>query len=375
MKRYTETDIVKDLKKKMVFITGPRQVGKTYIAKQLAESFEEPLYLNYDDINDAKTILNRTWSLKTDLVIFDEIHKQKDWKNYLKGVFDTRSGKQTFLVTGSARLETFKKAGDSLAGRYFGYRLNPLSVKELSAGRDPFETLETLNRLGGFPEPFLSGSLDYANKWRAQYFSNIIREDILEFGKVTELRAMKLLLELLRKRVGSPISYSGLAVDMQVSPVTVKKYLQVLEDLFIIIVVHPFHQNIARSILKEPKVYFYDTGYVDGDEGIKLENTVAVSLLKHVQYLQDTKGSDISLKYVKTKEGKETDFAIAESGSLTELIEVKLSDRSLAPGLRYFAEHFKKAKAVQLVHNLDKTSEPDGILVTPAGKWLAGLSA
>ena len=228
MKRYLYDQILKDLKKKMVFITGPRQVGKTYLAKEVLKEFKNPQYLNYDNRDDRKIIQQMSWKLNADLLIFDEIHKMKDWKMFLKGVYDGRYKNQAILVTGSSRLDTFRQTGESLAGRYFHLRLNPISVKELVEMDicESYEAVERLNTLGGFPEPFLSGSEDEAARWRNQYYTDLIREDILEFGRLDEINNMKLLLELLRGRVASPLSYSALAGDIQISPNTVKRYVK-----------------------------------------------------------------------------------------------------------------------------------------------------
>jgi len=358
----------------MVFITGPRQVGKTFFSKSIQGKFARPVYLNHDDISDIKIIRKRAWPLNAELVILDEIHKMKGWKAFLKGTFDTRPPAQSFLVTGSARLDTFRQTGDSLAGRYFLYRLNPLSVKELSATMPPYEALSALDRLGGFPEPFLSASDDEASRWRRQYYTDLVREDILDFSRISEIRVIRLLLEMLRKRVGSPLSYASLANDLQTAPNTVRKYMEILESLHIIFSIRPFHKNIARSLLKEPKVYFYDSGYVEGDEGVRLENTVAVSLLKHVQYLQDTKGMEISLHYIRTKDGKEVDFSLAEKGALTHFIEVKLSDDGISRNLSYFKDRYRGI-AVQLVHNARNERQVNGVSIVRAGDWLAQLSA
>ncbi|HAT72595.1 MAG TPA: hypothetical protein DCS63_07250 [Elusimicrobia bacterium] len=367
--------MVGDLRKKMVFITGPRQVGKTYFSKSIQGEFKKTIYLNQDDISDIKIISKRAWPLDAELVILDEIHKMKGWKAFLKGTFDTRPDRQSFLVTGSARLDTFRQTGDSLAGRYFLYRLNPLSVKELSGSMPPYVALSALNRLGGFPEPFLSASDTEANRWRRQYYTDLVREDIMDFSRIGEIRAIRLLLEMLRKRVGSPLSYTSLAGDLQVAPNTVRKYMEILESLHIVFAVRPFHKNIARSLLKEPKIYFYDSGYVEGDEGVRLENTVAVSLLKHAQYLQDTQGLDVSLHYIRTKDGKELDFALAEKGELTHFIEVKLSEEMVSRALIYYKRRYPGIKAVQLVHNARNEREESGVSVVRAGGWLAQLSA
>ncbi|MDQ7825779.1 MAG: ATP-binding protein [Candidatus Eremiobacteraeota bacterium] len=375
MKRYLYEAILKDLTRKMVFVTGPRQVGKTFLARDIEKNFNRSIYLNNDDIDDARAIRNREWPLNTELIVLDEIHKLKDWKNYLKGTFDTRRDIQKFLVTGSARLDTFRQTGDSLAGRYFLYHLNPLSVKELSGSMAPYEIVSALNRLGGFPEPFLSASDDHAGRWRKQYYTDIVREDIMDFSRINEIRSIRLMLEMLRRRVGSPVSYSSLAEDLQLAPNTVRKYIDVLESLNIIFIIRPLHRNIARSLLKEPKIYFFDSGYVDGDEGVRLENTVAVCLLKHVQYLQDAKGTETALHYIRTRDGKEVDFALAENGVASCFIEVKLSEGSPGRFLKYFKERYPSIHSVQLVHNLHYDREINDIQIVRAGEWLSQLSA
>ena len=192
MKRYIYQQVLNDLKKKMVFVTGPRQIGKTFLAKQIMKEYRNPQYLNYDNPTDRKILKNMSWKLNADLLVFDEIHKMKGWKTFLKGVYDGRPGNQAILVTGSARMDTFRQSGESLAGRYFHLKLNPLSVKELENLYPPYEAIEKLNRLGGFPEPFLSGSEEEAARWRNQYYTDLVREDILEFGKLTEISNMKM---------------------------------------------------------------------------------------------------------------------------------------------------------------------------------------
>ena len=356
----------------MVFVTGPRQVGKTYLAKEVMKEFNGPYYLNYDNIDDRKIIMQRSWRLNADLLVFDEIHKMKDWKLFLKGIYDSRPEGQSILVTGSAKLDTFRQGGESLAGRYFHLRLHPFSVKEIE-GIEPYEALERLNSLGGFPEPFLSGSIEEASRWRNQYFTDVIREDIFDLGRINEIRVMRLLVEMLRGRVGSPISYASLAGDLQVAPNTIKKYIQILEGLYIIFLVRPYHRQIARSLLKEPKLYFYDSGFVKGDEGVRLENTCAVCLLKYVQYLHDVNGRNTTLHYIKTKDGKEIDFVIAESDRPAELIEVKLTDSTLSKSLLSFAGRFPNARPIQLVHNLRQEEDIRGVNIANAAQWFARL--
>ncbi len=381
MKRYLYPQVLEDLKKKMVFITGPRQIGKTFLAKQIMEEFDKPQYLNYDNINDHRIISNMSWAQNTDLIIFDEIHKMKGWKNYIKGVYDSKQKHQSILVTGSARLDAFRQSGDSLAGRYLHLRLNPFSVKEiLSETISAYNSIELLNTYGGFPEPLLNGinlnnekALTESARWHNQYLTDLIRDDILDFSRINEINTMKLLVQLLRSRVGSPLSLNAIAEDLQASTNTIKKYIQILESLYIIFILFPFHKNIARSILKVPKIYFYDTAFIENDHGIKLENTCAVSLLKHVQYLHDVKGENIKLHYMKTKENKEIDFVVVKDGKPYQFIEVKLSEGKISQSLKYFAGKFENVEAIQLVHNLRQNETVNGINIMKAGEWLSGL--
>ncbi|MBW1790348.1 MAG: ATP-binding protein, partial [Deltaproteobacteria bacterium] len=305
-----------------------------------------------------------------ELLILDELHKMGDWKNYLKGVYDTRRPQLQILVTGSARLDTLRHKGDSLVGRFFRHRLNPLSLKEISNATEA--TLDALIRRGGFPEPFLAEDDREADRWRLQYVDGLIRLDILDFEKIHDLRAMQLTLDLLRQRVGSPLSYSSLARDVQCAPNTIRKYLEILEALFIVFRLTPHHRNIARSLVKEPKIYFYDTGMVSGNDGIRFENMMAVSLLKHVNALEDIYGKRASLHYIRTKEKKEVDFVLLVENKPVGLIEAKLTETKISPSLRYFHQKYA-IPAVQVVRHIRTERMVDGIELRRAFDYLSSL--
>jgi len=352
MERKQKAQIVKDLQKKIVFIVGPRQVGKTWLARDIAGDKPNTVYLNYDRLEDRKIIKKEAWLSTTELLILDELHKMPGWKNFLKGVFDTRPASLKILVTGSARLDFLRQSGDSLAGRFFVHRLLPFSPAELSGTKLADDIDRFLSR-GGFPEPFLADEDADADRWRMQYIDGLVRTDVLDFERVNDLRALQLILELLREKVGSPVSYRSLSQDAQVAPNTVRKYIQILEALYIVFRVTPYSRNIARSLLKNPKIYFFDTGMVRGDAGAVFENMTAVCLLKHVLGQVDKKGKDYRLHYLRTREGKEVDFCVAREGKAELLVESKFSDTAIDRSLYVFCEKLD-LPGVQVVKDLKR---------------------
>lgn len=375
MERIQEKAIGRDLDRKYVFLTGPRQVGKTTLARRLADGRRGSVYLNFDADRDRPVILRQTWDRKAPLVVLDEFHKLASWKRRLKGVYDTEGIPPRVLVTGSARLDLYRRGADSMAGRYFLHRLHPLSVRELRGTAAPAEILERLMRFGGFPEPYLAGDEQEATRWRQQHHERIVREDIQDLEPVKDVRSLQLLVELLRERVGSPISHASLAGDLEVSPHTVKRWIQILDQMYVIFLVTPWHRNVARAILKEPKVYFYDTGAVRGDDGARLENAVAVCLRTWLHFGADTRGRSAELHYIRDKQRREVDFAVVEERRVRLLLEVTRSDTRVSPALRHFAGKLAPAEAVQLVQRADRAQTVGGIHVRHAAEWLDGLEA
>ncbi len=375
MKRYVDHRLRQDLLKKMVVLTGPRQVGKTTLGQQLIAERPGSQYLNFDVPAHRAVMQAQSWRQSAPLLVLDEVHKMRDWKAWLKGVWDGRAPGQHILVTGSARMDTFRQGGDSLAGRFLRLRLHPLSVREWAeqTQTNAAAALTHLLARGGFPEPALAGTEADAQRWRADYFAGLVREDVLEFSRLQEVNAMRLFAEMLRSRVASPLSLASIGRDLNLSPVTVARYLDVLEALFIVFVVRPWHRNVARATLKAPKVYFYDTGLVLGDDGLRFENLVACHLLKQVHWQHDTRGMSVDLHYVRTKDDAEVDFALSEGDTLTHLVECKLSDAKPHRALTRFAEQWPQAKAVQLLRECKAESDVGRVQVRDAAGWLAGL--
>ena len=375
MERLLTNHIRADLTKKIVLITGPRQAGKTTLAKMIGPSFD---YFNYDSAEHRLALMEKSWDRAKSLVIFDEIHKMKEWKSWLKGVYDTEKMPPSLLVTGSAKLDTYRKVGDSLAGRFFQYRLHPLDLKEIQQVLQPADMEEILDQLlviGGFPEPFLEGSERFYKRWKRSHLDIILRQDLVDLEKISQIQAIETLIELLRGRVGSPISYSSLAGDLQCSDKTVKKWLTILENMYVIFKVTPFHKNIARSLLKAPKYYFYDTGQILGGKGVKLENLAACALLKEIHRLSDCLGEMYTLHYLRTKEKHEIDFLVTGEEVDPLLLEVKWSDDKPGKNFKRFADYFPDSRKVQIVKELKREKTyPDGLEIRRAHSWLADFS-
>ena len=373
MERYLLAALRADLQRKILLVSGPRQCGKTTLAHMVAE---DAAYFNYDLAEHRQLLAARAWDRRKALVIFDELHKMAGWKSWLKGIYDVEGIPPGLLVTGSANLTAFRKTGDSLAGRHFPFRLHPLDVREAVryAGMSAQEALERLLTVGGFPEPFLNGGRRYYNRWRRSHIDLILKEDLRTLTAVRDVQSIETLIEMLRARVGSPVSANALAQDLQKSPNTIQSWLRLLENLHVVFKVVPYHRNIARALLKEPKFYFYDAGLVAGDAGAKLECVVACALRKEIDRRADVEGEALELRYIRDKDGREVDFAIVEANAPPRhLIEVKWRDAEPSKPLRRFLAD-ATVRRTQVVGELEAArSYPSGERVELASAFLARL--
>lgn len=379
MERYLTDYIRLDLEKKMVFMGGPRQSGKTTLARNLLKdqiALEAGgAYFNWDSDIDRKVLLNQGWSDDQRLLIFDELHKFRRWKTWIKGLYDTNEAKHKFLVTGSARLDVYKRGGDSLLGRYHYWRLHPFCLAELPPGISAKEGLKRLMSVGGFPEPFIDGNEREARRWRRDRIDRILREDVRDLESIKEISTLDLFHEALKTRVGGLVTLSNIANDLQISPTTAKKWLEVLEKMYVCFTVLPLTNKIARAIKKPPKVFFFDNADVpiEKDEGARFENLVASHLLKRLHLLEDRDGFRYKLHYIRDKEGREVDFAIIKDGKLEELIEVKLGDASPSRSLLYYAERLKPKRAVQIVLGIKRSVQKGSFLMTTPEEYFKGF--
>ena len=399
---YTKVWQELSVEKNMIFLAGPRQAGKTTLAKLIAGTFANNLYFNWD-IPDHKNLFfeDRTFFEAIDrkdssipLIIFDEIHKYKDWKNYLKGIYDQFHDQFKFLVSGSGRLDLYQKGGDSLAGRYFLFHLWPFTIAELGGRsssiksflKDPLrmegnsskalsDIWTQLAALSGFPDPFVSGRETTYRRWSNTYSSQLIREDIRDLVDIKSIADLETLYLLLPSKIGSPLSVPSLANDLKVSYNSVRNWLSVFERFFLTFSIPTWTKSITRAIQKERKVYLWDTPRIK-DSAARFENMVAIELWRAVTLWNDRGYGSFSLYFLRNKEKQEVDFLITESREPLVLVEAKLADREPDRSLVGF-QNALNIPAVQLTSEGETfrlmTNGRNKILVAPAYKWLSQL--
>ncbi len=367
---------------KMAFISGPRQVGKTSLSQQILQSPNN--YFNWDDATFAKAwVKNPEAALSAadpGTIVIDEIHKYKYWKNSLKGMYDKHKHIFKFIVTGSARLDLYKKGGDSLLGRYYPYRLYPFTVSETSKPNlnpDILENhkiiyrLDDLINLTGFPDPLLQGSVKHRERWSRLRKEQLLREDIRDFKNIRELQMMRILIEIFPEKVGSPLSINSLREDLQISYSVLRDWIEILKNLYICFQITPYHKKIARSLLKESKYYLYDWSEIKSP-GVQLENIVAFHLLKACHFWTDCALGNYELHYIRTIDKLEVDFCITKKGEPWLLVECKSNDTALSPSLIKMHTLFPNTKAFQLTtKQMDKKDLATGIRIINVEKFLS----
>lgn len=389
--------------KQMIFLSGPRQVGKTTLSWEIAKEFKNNIYFNWDILAHKKLLIKNPTFFESmnrqdesmPLVILDEIHKYKHWKNYLKGIYDQFSQDYKFLVSGSGRLDLRVKGGDSLAGRYFQFHLFPLTAAELSSQKRNFaefinsplsgfdindkkitgEIWQTLFNIGGFPEPFAKGKKTFFTRWAKSYISQIVREDIRSFYETKNIDHIEILFALLPSRVGSPLSMNNIAEELQVAFGSIREWLRLFEVFYLAFRISPWTKKISRAILKRKKLYLFNYPEIE-EESCRFENMVALELLRAVYNWNEYGYGRFTLHYIRNKEREEVDFLIANNNKPVLLVEAKLSENTPAKSLGNF-QNILNVPAVQVVNkeNVFKyiKNKTNKILIVTAHRWLSSL--
>lgn len=385
--RLLQAVVDQDLAAKMVLLAGPRQVGKTTLTRAVLDKRARGVYLNWDQRDDRRDIRAARWPVEPALVVLDELHKWRGWKRWLKGEYDAHHPRTQFLVTGSARLDVYRRGGDSLQGRYHHYRLHPFSVGEVShrgaaitiepggelaLARVPADSVRALLAYGGFPEPFLAQSARTHRRWQIDRLDRFFREDVRDLEALRDLSSIQLLASLIPERVGSPLSLNALREDLEVSHRGITHWMEVLERLYHVVRIRPFESSKVRSLRKMPKAYLWDWSQVAAP-GPRLENMVAMHLLKLCHFLRDHDGHDVELCYLRDRAGREVDFLVTLKGRPWMAVEVKMSQTAVDPSLVYFRDRLKIPYAYQVVLEARRDMVDRGVRVVPAHAFLGAL--
>jgi predicted AAA+ superfamily ATPase len=385
--RYLTKYVVEDLKKKMVFVGGPRQVGKTTLALELiSKQFGQSGYFNWDSRIDRRNIMQSIWPGDADLIILDEIHKYKKWKSFVKGEYDTLKEKYRFLITGSARLDIYRKGGDSMLGRYHYYRLHPFTLAE-AAGRTSMpevmkeipipsksesDIFKALDKFGGFPEPFIKQNSRVLRRWHNEKTERLFREDIRDIEPVRDIVSMQLLGDILPDRTGSLLSINSLREDLEVSHRAVSSWLNILESFYYCFRIYPYVGKNFRSLKKEAKLYLWDWSEIN-DEAVRFENCVASHLLKLTHFLQDYEGYKANLYFLRSVEKKEVDFMLTIEEKPWFAIEAKMNDTNVSSSLYYFKVKLQIPFCYQVIKKTNVDSFIKNVRVVSADRFLGGL--
>jgi uncharacterized protein len=371
--RSIQPQIKEDLKHKMVFIGGPRQVGKTTLASSFLKPAldHHPGYLNWDDVRIRKSLAAGEIPADQKLIVLDEIHKYKKWRGLVKGLYDTRKSQVNFIVTGSARLDHYRKGGDSLMGRYHYHRLHPLSLFEINK-KPNLNDLKHLLEFGGFPEPFLRGDARFLKRWSRERMTRVLNEDLRDLEQVKEISLLELLLGSLPARIGSQLSIANLAQDLEVNFRSVERWLTIFDNLYLTFRIVPYGPPKIRAVKKTQKVFFWDWSQCESP-GSRFENLVASQLLKYCHFIEDTEGERMELRYMRDIDGREVDFVVVKNKIPQFAVECKTGESQVAKSLAYFKERTEIPRFYQVHLGTKSYLSGKGIRVLPYHEFIAEL--
>jgi predicted AAA+ superfamily ATPase len=372
IKRYLQSDIETWLTQRFVFIGGPRQVGKTFLSKNFLKSKND--YLSWDDLSDRELLRKHQLPLTPNPIVIDEIHKYPRWRTLLKGYFDKNDPKPQIIVTGSARLDHFRKGGDSLFGRYHYLRLHPFSIGEIDS-KFKMDTVRSLLKFGGFPEPFLKQNDSFLKIWRKQRIARVFHDDLRDLTRLNDYNQIEMLASVLPAKVGSLLSLNSLGEDLEKSPHTIANWINILSQIYHCYLVPPYGPAKIKAIKKQQKLYLWDWSAIE-ELGPRFENMVASHLLKYCHHKEDRDGDDMELRFLRDQFGREIDFVVLKNKKPIFAVECKTGEKRVSPHLSYFKSRTPIGAYYQ-VHMGERSFIEHGIEVLPFStfceKVLGGL--
>jgi len=374
-RRALRTPVEAALKSRMTFIGGPRQVGKTTLALSLLgpkATAKHPGYLNWDHPSVPPALRRGLLPPNQPRLVLDDIHKYARWRTLMKGVYDIEKGDRQFIVTGSARLDHYRKGGDSLFGRYRYFRLHPFSLPELDMALGPAaDHVSTLLTFGGFPEPLLARDERTLRLWQRERLTRVVREDLRDLEHVREVSLIEELVDMLPDKVGSLLSVRGIREDLQVDHKTADRWITILERLYVCFRIPPFGGRRIRALKKQQKLYLWDWAMVP-DVGPRFENLVASQLLKFCHWQEDVEGHRMELRFLRDTDGREVDFVVMKNRAPLFAVECKTGHKAISPAIRYFADR-TSIPAFYQVHQQDTYLQTANITIVPLARFCRDL--
>lgn len=375
-RRSLADSVIETLPTRMAFIGGPRQVGKTTLALALlgpGANASHPGYLNWDHPPTAATLRKGLLPPNQSRIVLDEIHKYARWRGLVKGLYDTEKGRREFIVTGSARLDHYRKGGDSLMGRYRYFRLHPFSLAELEWALGPSAShLDALMTFGGFPEPLFARDVRRLRLWQRERITLVVREDLRDLEHVREISLVEALVDLLPDKVGALLSVKAIREDLEIDHKTADRWITILEHLYVCFRIPPFGSRRIRALKKQQKLYLWDWSMVT-EEGPRFENLVASQLLKYCHWQEDTEGHKMELRFLRDTDGREVDFVVMKDRAPLFAVECKTGSKGISPSIRYFAER-TSIPAFYQVHRQDANYQSGRITVLPFEQFCRALN-
>ena len=319
-----------------VAIIGPRQVGKTTLARAIADQRPSSVYLDLEAREDRDRLAEPTLFLRqyeNSLVVLDEIHRVPELFSSLRGIIDqgrrSGHGKERFLILGSASIDLLRQSSESLAGRITYINMGPFNALELPADEP---TLLQLWTRGGFPGSYLAPTDTVSLRWRDDFIRTYLERDVPQFGPRVPAGVLERLWIMLAHGQGTLLNASRLASALQITAPTVQRYIDLLADLLLVRRLQPFHSNAGKRLVKSPKVYIKDSGLVHALLGVRTFNDLAGHPVAGsswegfvIENLLAAAPERTIASYYRTAAGAEIDLLLEIPGHGLWAIEVKRS--------------------------------------------------